>query len=279
VSLGLKDAEVIGSKLFFSGMPLREKGKERNERTKWVVVMSEFAPICICLAVSLLVSVILLGLNFWVFLIDFFLFFLLHSFPLVKNIPKRLLLHFEMVFLFFLYKSFVFIECLWMDELFRAVSQFLPDAPGGMSGGFNQPSAPEGSSGLPFLIDNDNPDRPGPSLEREGRAVRDCTPELRVIDELQKDGILGRNSRQMHISIERIMIYFKEYIIPGNHVSDSDIRYGVEAYLEPTMQTQDPYLRKRKILEILRDLTNRGSESSHFIEIIKQIEYISGGPL
>ena len=41
-------------------MPLREQ----SERTKWAVVMSEFAPICIFLVISLLVSSILLGLLF-----------------------------------------------------------------------------------------------------------------------------------------------------------------------------------------------------------------------
>ena len=38
--------------------------RARSERTKWVVVMSEFAPICIYLVISLLVSLIPLGLPF-----------------------------------------------------------------------------------------------------------------------------------------------------------------------------------------------------------------------
>lgn len=59
-----RDETFLSSFFFFSGMPLREKGKERNERTKWVVVMLEFAPICIYLVISLLVSLILLGLPF-----------------------------------------------------------------------------------------------------------------------------------------------------------------------------------------------------------------------
>lgn len=38
--------------------------RARSERTKWAVVMSEFAPICIYLVISLLVSLILLGVPF-----------------------------------------------------------------------------------------------------------------------------------------------------------------------------------------------------------------------
>ena len=38
--------------------------RARSERTKWAVVMLEFAPICIYLVISLLVSLILLGLPF-----------------------------------------------------------------------------------------------------------------------------------------------------------------------------------------------------------------------
>ena len=44
---------------FFSGMPLREQGAREES-----VVMSEFSPICIYLVISLLVSLILLGLPF-----------------------------------------------------------------------------------------------------------------------------------------------------------------------------------------------------------------------
>ena len=47
---------------FFSGMPLREQA--RSERIKWAVVMLEFSPICIYLVISLLVSLILVGLPF-----------------------------------------------------------------------------------------------------------------------------------------------------------------------------------------------------------------------
>ena len=38
--------------------------RARSERTKWSVVMLEFAPICIYLVISLLVSLILVGLPF-----------------------------------------------------------------------------------------------------------------------------------------------------------------------------------------------------------------------
>ena len=38
--------------------------RARSERTKWAVVMSEFAPICIYLVISLVVSFLLLSLTF-----------------------------------------------------------------------------------------------------------------------------------------------------------------------------------------------------------------------
>jgi NADH-ubiquinone oxidoreductase chain 3 len=38
--------------------------REESERTKWALVMLEFAPICIYLVISLLVSLILLGVPF-----------------------------------------------------------------------------------------------------------------------------------------------------------------------------------------------------------------------
>lgn len=171
-----------------------------------------------------------------------------------------------------------------MDDLSRAVAQFLPHVPGPeeMSGGFNLPPTPEGSSALPLLtVENENLNQPGPSaaLEREGRAVRDLTPELRMIDNLKHDPLFKQNEEQIYITIEEIIIFFKKLIIPNNHVSNNDIRNGVEAHLATTMEVWDPYLRKRKLLKILREVTDLGSESSHFVEIIKQIESISGGPL
>ncbi|XLT31147.1 hypothetical protein HN873_062439 [Arachis hypogaea] len=50
----------IGTLFFFRYAAPRARG----ERTKWAVVMSEFAPICISLVISLLVSLIPLGVPF-----------------------------------------------------------------------------------------------------------------------------------------------------------------------------------------------------------------------
>jgi NADH-ubiquinone oxidoreductase chain 3 len=57
--------ESTSERLFFS--VCRSASKERreeSERTKWALVMLEFAPICIYLVISLLVSLILLGVPF-----------------------------------------------------------------------------------------------------------------------------------------------------------------------------------------------------------------------
>jgi NADH-ubiquinone oxidoreductase chain 3 len=48
-------------------MPFREQGAHKqSERRKWALVMSEFAPILIYLVISLLVSLISLGLPFFI---------------------------------------------------------------------------------------------------------------------------------------------------------------------------------------------------------------------
>jgi len=164
-----------------------------------------------------------------------------------------------------------------MDELFRAVSQFLPDAPGGMSGGFNQPSAPEGSSGLPFFAQEDeNLDQPGPSgLEGESQAVRDCGTELQNIQGLQEDGHLGRSYRNALIIQEQIVIEMKKrYLLPD--ISDKDIREGVEIDLTNTMNSKSPPYRNRRLSIILKDLTDHGAASPHFAAILKKIESLTG---
>ena len=52
------------SEVFLSFFVWYYDPRARSERTKWSVVMLEFAPICIYLVISLLVSLILVGLPF-----------------------------------------------------------------------------------------------------------------------------------------------------------------------------------------------------------------------
>ena len=205
----------------------------------------------------------------------------LGAFPLVKNVPKSLRLYLvlsvKIVFLLGLSKFFISLGYVFMDDLSRAVSQFYPFAPGGMSGGFNQPPAPEGYSAIPvFQIENETLDQPGPSAsEGEGRAGRDYSAELENIAELQKDKSLNRSFRNALISHEKIIIEMKKSILSGNNISDDDIRRGVDIYLTEIMEISNMDYRNRRLSRILRDLTDRGSASPYFYPIVKEIESLN----
>lgn len=60
----------------------------------------------------------------------------------------------------------------------------------------------------------------------------------------------------------------KKSIFSGNNISDDDIRKGVDIYL--TGMSNINY-RNSKLSQILRDLTDRGSASTHFNAIVKEI--------
>uniref|UniRef100_A0A452XE54 NADH-ubiquinone oxidoreductase chain 3 n=1 Tax=Aegilops tauschii subsp. strangulata TaxID=200361 RepID=A0A452XE54_AEGTS len=56
--------ESTSERLFSVCRSASKERREESERTKWALVMSEFAPICIYLVISPLVSLIPLGVPF-----------------------------------------------------------------------------------------------------------------------------------------------------------------------------------------------------------------------
>lgn len=61
----------------------------------------------------------------------------------------------------------------------------------------------------------------------------------------------------------------------GNKISDDDIRKGVDIYLTGIMEMSNINHRNIKLSKILRDLTDRGSASTHFNAIVKEIESLN----
>ena len=62
-----------------------------------------------------------------------------------------------------------------------------------------------------------------------------------------------------------------EKILSGNNVSDVDIRNGVDIFLTDIMEMDNISHRNLKLTLILKDLTNRGSDSQYFDPIVKEI--------
>ena len=196
--------------------------------------------------------------------------------PLIRKIPNRGkdLLYFLTGFLFSLVLSRGIMELgyVFMEDLARAVAQFYPSSSGGMSGGFNQPPSPEGA--LPAF--HETQDQPGPSAsEGEGRAVRDFSSELRNIESLREDKSLDVSYRNALIKQESIVIEMKKFLLPGNPITDEDIQRGVDSYFTATMGLSVNY-RRKKLSDIHRDLTDRGSASTYLNAIIKEIESMNG---
>lgn len=166
-----------------------------------------------------------------------------------------------------------------MNELSTAVAQFYPAYGVSGSGGAATPPGPAGepSPFIPNETHDQNQDQPGPSeTEGEGRAVRDSRNELQEIAELRKDKSLAGSYRNALITREKITLEMKKSISPGNQISDNDIREGVNIYFTGIMESLDPQYRNRKLSKILSDLTDRGSASSHFKAIFKEIESLNG---
>jgi len=67
----------------------------------------------------------------------------------------------------------------------------------------------------------------------------------------------------------------KKSLLPGNQITDEDIQRGVDSYLTATMGQSVNY-RRKKLSDIHRDLTDRGSASTYFNAIIKEIESMNG---
>jgi hypothetical protein len=200
--------------------------------------------------------------------------------PLFQNVPikfRPLFFRIAIIVLsIVLSKVAVALGYVFMEDLHRAVAQFYPSSSGGMSGGFHQPPAPEGSSAVPVFHIEETLDQPGPSAsEGEGRAVRDYSKELQNIEELRKDKYLDGSYRNALISQENIIIEMKKSILSGNNISDDDIRKGVDIYLTGIMGMYNILYRNRKLSRILRDLTDRGSASTHFNAIVKDIESLN----
>lgn len=206
------------------------------------------------------------------------------SLPLLENFPKGLMRYFLGLLI---YKLLLYFGYLLMDDLTRAVSQFIHCAPVGISGGFNQPPAPEGSSaGIPlFPLDDDdiNLDQPGPAAlegEGEGLAVRDCQEEWGKIEALRKDPYLEKAVRNSYIVQEEIIIEVKKAISPGEDISNRDIREGVELYLVDTFVSEKLASSRngqlRRILRSLRDRRLLGKRSRHFSKILEAIDSLDG---
>ncbi len=162
-----------------------------------------------------------------------------------------------------------------MEDLYRAVAQFYPAASGGVSGGFPIPPNPEGA-GAPLLIEI--PDQPGPP-EAEGVGVgrRDWRIELDQIQKLEGDTSLSKSCRNCFIKQEEIIIQVKKLIPPDPKISDDDIRNGVDAFLTPYKDfSKERSYAVKKMSHIKIDLAGRGSASTYFDAIVKEIESITG---
>ena len=193
---------------------------------------------------------------------------------IARKIPKRgkYLLSFltRLILLFLFYRVAVEVASVFMDELSRAVAQFYPSSSGGMGGGFNQPPSPEGAGALPVV--HENQDQPGPSASEGGG--RDYTYELREIQSYREDVSLNVSYRNALIRQERIIIEFKKCFLRGNQISDESIRSGVESYLTRIMGLSRKY-RRQRLSDILKDLTDNGSASTYFRDIVTEISSVN----
>lgn len=208
----------------------------------------------------------------------------LFTFPLARQLPPKmrinLCLILRVLVVLIISRLAVSLGYLFMDELSMLVAQFYPSVGMSSSGGATTPPGPSEDPSFFQWIPNENHDKnqdqPGPSAsEGEGRALRDSRTELKNIEELRKDKYLGGSYRNALIRQENIIIEMKKSILSGNNISDDDIRKGVEIYLTGIMEMSNLNSRNRKLYKILRDLTDRGSASTHFNAIVKQIESLN----
>ena len=208
---------------------------------------------------------------------------LVFSLPLARKLPQKIRIQICLILrvlvVLIISRLAVSLGYLFMDELSNAVAQFYPSYGMSGSGGAATPPGPaEDPSCVPFLPNENhdqNQDQPGPSeAEGEGRAVRDYSSELKNIEELRNDKYLTGSYRNA-IRQENIIIEMKKSIFSGNPISDNDIRKGVDIYLTGTMELSDMDYRNKKLSKILSDLTDRGSASSHFKAIVKEIESLN----
>lgn len=174
-----------------------------------------------------------------------------------------------------------YLSLLFVNELLNAVAQFYPtlDTTGGASmgtGGFNQDPAPQSSSFLPLT--EETLDQPSPPAnEGDGRAIRDFNEELLNIEQLKRDPYLQRSFANACISKKKIIIEIKKQNISSS-ISNSDIRDGIEIFCETIMQSSNIRSRNQRLSQILRDLTEHGSNSHFFADIMKEITSLNSPP-
>jgi hypothetical protein len=171
------------------------------------------------------------------------------------------------IFFFFLIpKIFLNLGYLFMDELSRAVEQFLPVSSGSRGGSFNPQPDPSATETL-LTADSQSSSR-----ELPGSSGRQDGPPRDYIAELLDDKSLEPSFRNSLIHQESISILMSDLIkSQGLEFSESEIRKGVDLYFTDDMMKPSSY-RNPKFKRIISMLTEKGITTSYYKNILADIE-------